>query len=831
MDQNEPNSREPNRPKKQSIDSLPQGWPPAEAQAASTELISLPADRGKQVPAAEPLILKGKVALSVGEPFAIPFESPAGGCTVRYSYEAVPESGHSVSFAICDASSAVAGEAIGAAVLHAASGEGCRGEGEASVADGGQMCLARWEPVREVLSLLSGLVRKSQPLVLAYEIRVLPSEHLALVARQRLVQLAQQKEDGVDDGGGGGGEHLRALRAALQELPVGAADDRGRTALHGAASAGNAEAIALLLRMKAPLEARSDQGRTPLLEACERCQLSAIAPLIAAGSQPHVVDACGCNALHLIAMSRIGEGEGEGGDAAAEAFRTLLAAGAKGARSPRSADLVRTLVRHKCGALFAEGDALLSEATPLVHAAAAGLTACCETLLEAGAQPDECCGRPLLAAARGGHTACVRKLLDAGAQPSLSSTPEGSVLHVAAGAGHADLVRMLCSVLARRAASQAATEAADATDVVSIGNGAGGAAAGGGAATNAAGAAGAATGGGGSPPILADLLRTNGAWRSPLLCAAAAGHGDCVEALVDAGSPLEQCDREGNSPLLSACCNGEPKAVAVLLAAGCQPRRRNGAGRDALLCAAAGGHVPVLPLLLPACADRLPEAMVTAAAAGQAKTAVALVELCPLPPPKTWRLKTAGGRGSGTPQEGRPEDAVHHAAGQLVRALWERVCEEHALLAPDLYSPPPPPHLPQPMAVPSPAVELEGAAARSVALSATVAAGAIIAEEVSGGPRDAAGGGMPSPPISRPAGVGVAGAGFPSRDSPRLASEEAGASAEEPVVLSPGAFSPLTPGGAEDDDGAAGLDLDDLTSIQDLIRMELEDDDDDGEDD
>ena len=51
-------------------------------------------------PPPAPLILKGKVALSVGEPFTIPFEIPYGGCAVRYSYEATPASGNSIEFAI-----------------------------------------------------------------------------------------------------------------------------------------------------------------------------------------------------------------------------------------------------------------------------------------------------------------------------------------------------------------------------------------------------------------------------------------------------------------------------------------------------------------------------------------------------------------------------------------------------------------------------------------------------------------------------------------------------------------------------------------------------------
>ena len=664
-------------------------------------------------------MLRGKVSLPIGDSFSIPFEAPAGGCMVRFTYDAVPKDGSRVEFVIC-------GTQLRADSMLYYSGDGaCNAEGTAEVPTGGQLCAARWEASQEMLSLLSGLVSKVDPLVLTYKIEVVSTDHMALTQRERLVELAQEPDHGPSDGGAT--RQLHALRVAVEALSVAAADGRGRTALHGAAAAGNVEAIAMLLQMKAPLDARSITGRTPLLEACARCQVKALVMLLAAGADPLVTDEWGRNALHLIASNSVGSGSEEGtdreqeaGKGPAEAFRAL-------------GECRRNLLNQQCGNIPGMEIDTLSETRPLAHAAASGCTHLVQLFLQTGVAADVSSGQGLLAAASHGRVACASLLLKSGSDPGRVHPIMGSALHVAAAGGHTELVRLLCRVLAQGAADAPSIDAA--------------------------------------ADAAAALLRTNAAWRTPLLCAAASGHGDCVEALVEAGAPLEQTDREGNSPLLGACSVGDPKSVAVLLQAGAQPRRRNALGRDALLCAAAGGHVPVLPLLLPACADRLAEAMVQAAAAGQAKAAVALVELCPLPPPKTWRLKASNGKD--TSENDAP---AHRACEQLLRALWDRCSEEHAL-----YAQPPPTSHAVPMA--------SGAASSSTSSTGGPTGAAIIAAQ-----------GDLSGPDGPP-------------QAPRI--EDADASDSS-------AMSPITPAGGAPD--AQSLDLDDLSSIQEMIRMELEED-------
>ena len=157
----------------------------------------------------------------------------------------------------------------------------------------------------------------------------------------------------------------------------------------------------------------------------------------------------------------------------------------------------------------------------------------------------------------------------------------------------------------------------------------------------------------------AALVSSDARSRTPLLAAAAHGRGAAVAALAAAGAPLEQADAGGNTPLLCACASGSIDGVQCLLGRGAAASHRNVAGHDALACAAIGGHVALLPLLLPLCSERVPEAMVHAALAEQPKVALALAELCPLPlPPPADGAKT------------------HSACAQLVQALWQRSGEE-----------------------------------------------------------------------------------------------------------------------------------------------------------
>ncbi|CAE7588566.1 unnamed protein product [Symbiodinium sp. CCMP2592] len=135
------------------------------------------------------------------------------------------------------------------------------------------------------------------------------------------------------------------------------------------------------------------------------------------------------------------------------------------------------------------------------------------------------------------------------------------------------------------------------------------------------------------------LLRQNADPNAPdrlgntaLLCAAAQGHPELIQPLLDAGAQLEVCNRIGATALLSAAEEGHLEVVEALVKAGAQLEVRNDRGGTALLIAAAAGHVKVVEALLEAGAqlearNAIGEtALIHSAKVGQLKIVEALVK-------------------------------------------------------------------------------------------------------------------------------------------------------------------------------------------------------------
>ena len=78
----------------------------------------------------------------------------------------------------------------------------------------------------------------------------------------------------------------------------GADGNSGYTPLHYAARGGHSECVALLLRAKAPVHARTQGGATPLMRAAFAGQAAACAALLRAGSVADAQDSDGDTALH-----------------------------------------------------------------------------------------------------------------------------------------------------------------------------------------------------------------------------------------------------------------------------------------------------------------------------------------------------------------------------------------------------------------------------------------------------------------------------------------------------------------------------------------------------
>jgi ankyrin repeat protein len=98
----------------------------------------------------------------------------------------------------------------------------------------------------------------------------------------------------------------------------------------------------------------------------------------------------------------------------------------------------------------------------------------------------------------------------------------------------------------------------------------------------------------------ADAFHLNNQGRNALMEAAAAGHAECIQHLLDHGSAdvNVQHEESGSHALLEAAAAGHAGCVVVLLEAGAKVNRVDKAGVSALLAAACAGHLRCVQLLL-----------------------------------------------------------------------------------------------------------------------------------------------------------------------------------------------------------------------------------------
>jgi hypothetical protein len=626
------------------------------------------------------------VQIASGDSFSFPFESPAKGCVVHFSFQV--HDGGEAAFEFKHAGQ----------LLHEAHGEACEvtrpripmhmlsclspqrapgprrprsshhlaaharlrrcvlPQGEVAVASGG-MCEARW-------------IANSwfYPISVSYEVVLTPADHFAAMRTRELLALATQGD-------------VPAVLANLTATSIDAADEQGRTALHAAAAAGQTAVIQALLDEGAPIEAVSVQGRTPLLEACRSAHAPAVDLLIQRGASVAAADGDGRNCVHLLAAGAAGggaeagaSGGAAGGQMGEGAGRGVEVGGAKGGDEAISnlaagaAETLSLLLPSLTPALATartrHGD------SPLAALAAAGLTHCCQLFLDSevvrehisvGSGPwstysgsgysgsgysgtdyswtDELC-RALTAAAAHGRGEAAALLLVRGAHPARSCGGDGTAVHAACSGGHAGVLAMLLEWLGNEVGDAPAHRAPEP-----------------------------GTSGGVSEGVAEAVRTTDGRWRAPLQCAAAAGSLECVRLLLPTRAPLEAHDGQGQTPLLAAAACGAASVARALLDAGAQPDARNSHGHDALACAARGGHSALLPLLLPLCPATIPEAIVGALAAGQGDLALELTKLCPLP------FAPGSGPPAVSEQAARrlPETAPElSASARVVQLLWQR---------------------------------------------------------------------------------------------------------------------------------------------------------------
>ncbi|MCA9284751.1 MAG: ankyrin repeat domain-containing protein [Phycisphaerales bacterium] len=198
----------------------------------------------------------------------------------------------------------------------------------------------------------------------------------------------------------------------------------GRSALHWAAKAGHADAVALLLKAGADIKKRDRSDRDALAAAAAGGHVEAVKALLAAGAVVDRRDQSGMTPLHMAAAF---------GNAATVAL--LIDAGANVA----AADF--------------------NGLTPLMWAAGIGDAKGVELLLQAKADlnaTDLIWGDDaLIRAARAGNTESVAALLAAGADVNRVNQIGSTALHAAAANARVDVVRLLVKAKASLTATDA----------------------------------------------------------------------------------------------------------------------------------------------------------------------------------------------------------------------------------------------------------------------------------------------------------------------------------------------------------------------------------------
>jgi len=254
-------------------------------------------------------------------------------------------------------------------------------------------------------------------------------------------------------GGGGGGGGDEAAETGDVALDMDAPDHAGHTPLHFAAKynrGGNLETIEALLDGGASVDARAHDGQTALHLAATAADAAAVAALLARGADADAADAHGEAPLH--ACVRLARPLGACAAAAAALLRGGAAADAREGRgatplhlAAADGDAPTTAALLRGGA---DATAVGGGVTPLHLAASSahGDAALARALLDAGAEVDALAGNgatPLHLASHRGNGALAALLLERGASAGARDAQGSTPAMLARRRGHIELGELL----------------------------------------------------------------------------------------------------------------------------------------------------------------------------------------------------------------------------------------------------------------------------------------------------------------------------------------------------------------------------------------------------